>query len=69
MPCTAAALYAARLAQARQQLAALSAALDADEARIAERKRSTNRGIDYADAGSMGHVVEKLAELIRFLTA
>ena len=64
---TPATLYAQGIAAARTHLAELAAALDADEKRIAEHERDTNRGIYYADAGAMGHVADRLGELIRFL--
>ena len=64
---TAATLYAQRIAAARAQLAELAAALDADEARIAELRRTGGRAPNYADAGSMGYVVDRLGELIPFL--
>lgn len=64
---TPATLYAQRIAAARTHLAELSAALDADEARIAERVKAGGTVTDL-DAAMPGYVVRQLGELIRFLT-
>ena len=61
---TAAAAVARRYSEALQRINALRAALAEEQAAIALRPAGANWG----DAGSLGHVVDELGDLVCFVT-